>query len=201
MKTTRRTVFALSAVAVSLVVAILFASKHHAPPQERKVALEQSATRPAEVAMHEDDPMPAPRQQTELPIIVAPGDSVESLVPGKAKSQAAAPKKPKADKERRDPLARVALSFVGVDSDAEKYWLEAIFDSSLSDQEREDLMEDLNEEGLSNPHRPGSEDLPLILNRLAIIEELAPAADDFMQIHLWEAYKDLTGLLNGQPPP
>ena len=94
----------------------------------------------------------------------------------------------------QDPTARVAMSFVGADPDAEAYWLEAIFDASLPDGEREDLMEDLNEEGLSDHKRPGPEDFPLIMNRLALIEEIAPDADEFMLLHLREAYKDLVNL-------
>lgn len=94
----------------------------------------------------------------------------------------------------QDPVARVAMSLVGADPDAEAYWLEAIFDSSLPDKEREDLMEDLNEEGLSDHKRPGPEDFPLIVNRLALILEIAPEADDFMLRHLGEAYKDLLNL-------
>lgn len=102
---------------------------------------------------------------------------------------------PRAKKrELQDPLARDALSLVGADPAAEAYWLDAIYDSSLPDKEREDLMEDLNEDGLSDPKRPGPQDLPLILNRLAIIEELAPNADEFMLRHLGEAYKDLVNL-------
>ena len=86
------------------------------------------------------------------------------------------------------------MSFVGADPEAEAYWLEAIFDPSLPDREREDLMDDLNEEGLSDHKRPGPEDLPLILNRLALIEQIAPEADEFMLPHLREAYKDLVNL-------
>ena len=90
---------------------------------------------------------------------------------------------------------------MGVDPDAEQYWLAAIFDSSLPDEEREDLMEDLNEEGLSDPRHPGPEDLQLIANRLPLIEEVALHADEFMLPHLAEAYQDLVNLLNGRPPP
>lgn len=94
----------------------------------------------------------------------------------------------------QDPTARIAMSFVGADPEAEAYWLEAIFDPSLPDREREDLMEDLNEEGLSDHKRPGPEDLPLIINRLALIEQIAPEADEFMLRHLQEAYQDLVNL-------
>ena len=102
------------------------------------------------------------------------------------------------DEPHQDQLARAALSLVGTDNpDAEAYWLGAIFDTTLSDQEREDLMEDLNEEGLVNPGQATPQDYPLIYNRLRIIEEVAPYADEFMLEHLAEAYKDLMNLAEG----
>ena len=104
------------------------------------------------------------------------------------------PKPAKTKPPLQDPLARAAMSLVGADPGAEAYWLEAIFDSSLPKQEREDLIEDLNEEGLSDHKRPGPGDYPLIMNRLAIIEEIAPYSDEFMLNHLQEAYKDLVNL-------
>src|SRR5262249_11971668 len=54
----------------------------------------------------------------------------------------------------RDPMARLALSYVGTDSEAETYWIGAINDSSLPAHERQDLIEDLNEDGLSDPKNP-----------------------------------------------
>jgi hypothetical protein len=62
-------------------------------------------------------------------------------------------------------VARVALSFVGADEDAEAYWVQAINDPNLSAHERQDLIEDLNEEGFADPHHPTWEDLPLIVSR------------------------------------
>lgn len=107
---------------------------------------------------------------------------------------------PKKSKELSDPAARVALAYVGVDPAAEAYWLDSIFDTSLSDDEREDLMEDLNEEGFDDPKNPTEDDVPLILSRMAIIEEVAPWTDDFMAEHLGEAYKDLSNMLAGRGP-
>jgi hypothetical protein len=102
--------------------------------------------------------------------------------------------------EIQDPDARMALSFVGADPDAEEYWVAAINDASLSANERKDLIEDLNEDGLSDPKHPGSQDLPLIVNRLRLIEELAPFAKDQINADAFaEAYKDLNNLLAGQP--
>jgi hypothetical protein len=101
----------------------------------------------------------------------------------------------------QDPLARVALSFVGADPEAEAYWYAAIDDPDLPPQERQDLIEDLNEDGLTDPRHPAAEDLPLILGRLLLIEALAPYARDEVNADAFaEAHKDLVGLLNGQPP-
>lgn len=103
--------------------------------------------------------------------------------------------------ELQDPLARVALNFVGADPEADAYWMGAINDSAMPAEERKDLIEDLNEDGLSDPRHPAAQDLPLILARIRLIERLAPRAmDDVNRDAFAEAYKDLVGLLNGQPP-
>jgi len=94
-----------------------------------------------------------------------------------------------------DPVARIALSLVGVDPEAELYWVAAINDPSLPDGERQDLIEDLNEEGLPDPKHPTIEDLPLILSRLDRIERLMPWAMDKVNWDAFvEAYKDLLNL-------
>jgi hypothetical protein len=106
---------------------------------------------------------------------------------------------------RQDPMARVALSLVGVDPNAEEYWALAINDPTLSGSEREDLIEDLNEEGFVDPKNPTLDELPLIMSRLDIIEEYAPSAIDEVNARSFaEAYKDLLNMyvrLTGQPPP
>src|SRR5207302_7279165 len=113
-----------------------------------------------------------------------------------ANSQNSAPAKkdakPKPDKVFQDPLSRVALGLVGLDPDAEEYWLGAVFDPSLPKSERQDLIDDLNEEGLPDPKHPTEDDLPLILSRLAIIEEIAPSIPEGLD---WkESYDDLLNL-------
>lgn len=123
----------------------------------------------------------------------APKPAEQPVAKAKTKSQAtASAQPPKSPKEPlHDPDARDALALVGLDPLAEQYWLEAIFDSSLPDKEREDLMEDLNEVGFADPKNLTADDLPLILTRLRLIEEIEPQADPFMKDHLAEAYKDL----------
>jgi hypothetical protein len=95
----------------------------------------------------------------------------------------------------QDPTARIALAFVGIDPDAERYWYAAINDPSRSAHERQDLIEDLNEEGLFDPQNPTLEDLPLILNRIQLIETVFwDAMDEVNADAFLEAYKDLVNL-------
>jgi hypothetical protein len=150
------------------------------PPQARPVA---PVTEPISVAVPESIPeepvnepqvQPAPKPKpTPRPIAQAP-----AVNPGK--------------EPLHDPDARDALALVGLDPDAEQYWLDAICDTSLPDNERADLMEDLNETGFADPKNLTVDDLPLITNRLRLIAQIAPQLDPFMQKHLGEAYGDLT---------
>jgi hypothetical protein len=92
-----------------------------------------------------------------------------------------------------EPLARVALSFVGTDFIAEQVWASAINDPTVPPKERQDLIEDLNEDGFPDRHNVTPDDLPLIVNRLTLIEDMAPdAMDDVNAAAFTEAYKDLT---------
>ncbi len=102
---------------------------------------------------------------------------------------------PRVPETVQDPLARVALRFVGADPDAEAYWGMAINDPSLSAHERQDLIEDLNEDGFPDPEHPTASDLPLIVSRIDLIEELAPAAVDKVNWDAFlEAHKDLVNM-------
>jgi hypothetical protein len=82
---------------------------------------------------------------------------------------------------------------VGADPKAEEYWRKAINNPSLPAKERQDLIEDLNEEGFSDPKNLTAKDLPLILERIAIVEKLE-AMDDVNAAAIKEAYKDLTAM-------
>lgn len=94
------------------------------------------------------------------------------------------------------PVARAALGYVGADPDAEEIWVNAINDPNRSADERKDLIEDLNEDGFPDPKNITEDDLPLIVSRLALIEELAPdAADEVNEAAFAEAYKDLLNML------
>lgn len=149
---------------------------HHAP--------EPPALPPATAALAA---VPKKAPLTDETPSIPPPQSANAALPAPTKT--GKPKPP-----LQAPMARAAMSFVGVDPDAESLWLEAIFSPSLPDKEREDLIEDLNEQGLSDPKRPGPEDLPVILNRIALIEKITPDADPFMLPHLREVHKDLVNL-------
>jgi hypothetical protein len=93
--------------------------------------------------------------------------------------------------------ARAALDLVGADPVAESVWVEAINDPNLSDHDRQDLIEDLNENGFADPHNLTADDLPLVLNRLDLIDQLAPDAMDQVNSDAFdEAYKDLNNMLD-----
>jgi len=92
-------------------------------------------------------------------------------------------------------MARRALALVGKDHDAENIWLSAINDPKLPAEERKDLIEDLNEDGISNPSRPAASDLPLITSRIHLIEQLVSSAmDDVNAAAFKEAHKDLVNM-------
>lgn len=92
-------------------------------------------------------------------------------------------------------MARAALALVGADPVAEAVWYDAINDPSRTAHERQDLIEDLNEDGFPDPKRVTADDLPLIESRLALIEQLAPdAMDEVNAAAFAEAYKDLVNM-------
>ncbi len=95
----------------------------------------------------------------------------------------------------QDPLARLALSCVGADPEAEGVWLDAINNPDLPANERKDLIEDLNEDGFPDPKNLTPEDLPLIVSRIGLIEAYAAnAMDEVNAAAFQEAYKDLVNM-------
>ena len=102
-----------------------------------------------------------------------------------------------AEEIMNDLIPRLALSFVGADEEAEMIWALAINDPDRPAEERKNLIEDLNEDGFPDPKHLTPEDLPLVLNRLQLIEELAPfALDDVNAAAFAEAHKDLEEMLD-----
>jgi hypothetical protein len=94
-------------------------------------------------------------------------------------------------------VAREALAMVGADPAAEQTWTRAINDPDMPPKVRQDLIEDLNEHGFADPRNLTADDLPLIANRIAIVERMAPdSMDDVNYRAFQEAYKDLVNMYN-----
>jgi hypothetical protein len=95
-----------------------------------------------------------------------------------------------------EPDARAALAYVGADPAAERVWVQAINDTAnLTLTDRRELIEDLNQTGFADPRNLTQADLPLINNRLDLIDALyQDAADDTNVAAFDEAYKDLLNM-------
>jgi hypothetical protein len=144
--------------------------------------------------------------QPAEPSTTAPAGPPVVLRASEKQALPAEKKAPKAESPKKSPpvdpaaaeaaaVARRALFYVGADPDAEAVWVDAINDPSRTAHERSDLIEDLNEEGFPDPKHPSPDDLPLIENRLALIEDLAPdAMDEVNAAAFAEAYKDLANM-------
>lgn len=99
------------------------------------------------------------------------------------------------DPALRLPLARLALTAVGVDEFADQLWLHAINDPAVAADARKDLIEDLNHDGFADPKNPTRDELTLIEARLAMIDRLAPDAMDKTNAEAFaEARKDLLAM-------
>ena len=186
--------FALVIIGIGLGVVL-----SNRPTPQPLVTVESKPEKPAE-------PVAPPAQAPAAPVVVEQPAAEVATAPGvrpASKPKRAAPAQAQNNQPANpgkeplhDPAARDALALVGVDPNAEQYWVEAIFDTSLPDHEREDLMEDLNETGFADPKNLTADDLPLIVSRMAIIQQIAPFTDPFMADHLGEAYKDLSNMYN-----
>jgi hypothetical protein len=110
-----------------------------------------------------------------------------------------------ADPAKKEPLARVALAYVGVDAQANDLYQKAINDLALPKDHRRNLIEDLNQDGFADRKNLTPRDLQLIQNRIALIEQLAPRTTDPVNAAAFkEAYKDLVNMrerVNRPPPP
>jgi hypothetical protein len=98
------------------------------------------------------------------------------------------------DPQAKEQRARTALGMIGHDPDADEVWIRIINDPSLSANSRSNLIEDLNEDGLSYRNLT-LDDLPVIEYRLELIEDLLPYAMDEVNSDAFkEARKDLVNM-------
>jgi len=198
--------FAVACGIAGLVVITRQAPNGPAPPIAKGRGPSQPA-RTADNVVTAASPAEAAPAVAPAPIPAVPGPAVQRAPPP-VEPPRAAPRTPNSASQAapgggsgreplQDPLAREALALVGASPIAEAYWYDAINDPTLPAQERQDLIEDLNEDGISDPKHPGPSDLPLILSRIRLIEATEPSAMDQVNLDAFqEAYKDLVDLAN-----
>jgi len=171
-------------------------------PAERAVLLkadrgqEPPAAEPAMEPLREQRPAPEVAVAPVVDVPPPPPPPKADVPPAAKPPPAAPPGMPRSPKPPlQNPEAREALSLVGYNLAAEAVWQQAINDPSLPAEERKDLIEDLNEDGFADPHNVTPDELPLILSRLELIEELMPQAMDTTNEEAFrEAYKDLVNM-------
>lgn len=104
----------------------------------------------------------------------------------------------------KEGLARLALAYVGGNDQAVQLWHRAILDPSLLPDQKRNLVEDLNEDGLQNKKVPTPEDLQLIARRYALtqayLQQEYVLKDKVLNAAFHEADKDLRNLLQRGSP-
>ena len=109
------------------------------------------------------------------------------------------PRIPTAEKE---PLARVALNFLGTNPQAEPLYKTAINDPAMPPDHRRQLIEDMNQDGFLDRKNLTPKDVPLIESRLRFIQANAPNAIDSVNAAAFtEAGKDLIKMLERAMKP
>ncbi len=100
----------------------------------------------------------------------------------------------------KEPLARLALAYVGTDLQAAELFHTAALDPSLTPDQRRNLIEDLNQDGLINRKIPTPEDLPIVAQRYALTQAYLTKDyvlnDQLLSAAFREADKDLRNLLD-----
>ena len=176
--------------------AILHASESTPMPAQQPAVPVSTEAQPSVL---QDGPTPPKADDSTVSILseapVAPPTSFPASVSGGA-APALVDVQPLGPPRIPLEMAREALALVGEDLAAEAVWIQAINDWNMSKRDRSDLIEDLNEEGFPDTKDMTRDDLPKVMNRLALIERLAPEAmDETNAAAFAEAHKDLVNIL------
>lgn len=101
--------------------------------------------------------------------------------------------------DAKEPLARLALSFVGANRQAEQLFHTAVLDGALTPDARRNLIEDLNQDGLSSKRNLSPEDLSLVTARYRLtqtyLQQDYVQGDRMLLEAFKEADKDLRNML------
>lgn len=103
------------------------------------------------------------------------------------------------DAASKEALGRVALTYVGANDQATELFHTAVLDTALKPDHRRELVEDLNQDGLSNKKDPSPADLEIIAKRYALtqayLQQDYVQNDKVLNAAFREADKDLANLL------
>jgi len=111
------------------------------------------------------------------------------------------------DGDSREALGRLALNYVGANDQALELYHQAALDPQLNPDQRRNLVEDLNQDGLVNRRNPTPEDLKIIAKRYELTQSYLQQDyvknDKLLNEAFLEANKDLANLLQraGVTPP
>ena len=167
-------------------------------PAEPKTA--QAPKQPESQNTQEQPPVEqvAVEPQPPAPEPAAPPPQADSQADSTV--QAETPAAPSGQDSRLDDPAvkekrgREALAMIGHSPEADQVWIQAINDPTLSASARSNLIEDLNEDGLSYRNLTTA-DLPVIQYRIDLVEGLRPYAMDKTNADAFdEARKDLVNM-------
>ncbi len=104
-----------------------------------------------------------------------------------------------AGSDGKEPLARLALAFVGANPQAEQLFHTAVLDGALTPDARRNLIEDLNQDGLSSKRNLSPEDLALVTARYRLtqtyLQQDYVQGDRMLLEAFKEADKDLRNML------
>ena len=99
----------------------------------------------------------------------------------------------------KEPLARLALAYVGANPQAEQLFHTAVLDGALTPDARRNLIEDLNQDGLSSKKNLSPEDLSLVTARYRLtqtyLQQDYVQGDRMLLEAFKEADKDLRNML------
>ena len=144
-----------------------------------------------EVVVEPEPPAPEPAVPPTPPQADGQSDIAVQTEPAEAPPERDPRFDDPAVKEQR---GRVALAMIGRNPDADQVWIQTINDPSLSPNARKNLIEDLNEDGLSYRNLT-MDDLPVIQYRIELVEGLSPYAMDEANADAFdEAHKDLVNM-------
>ena len=105
----------------------------------------------------------------------------------------------------KEPLARVALAYVGANDQAMELYHAAVLDPALQPDQKRELVEDLNQDGLGSSKNPTADDLKIIANRYALtqayLQQDYVQNDKVLNAAFREADKDLRRMLERAAAP